>query len=80
MKLNKILVLTMFLVGLSVYAGNDGLWTDMTTVNVQEFRSAMRLYDKEMYSTTKLLYIYSSHVSPQTIVASIYGQTDQKHS
>ena len=56
MKLNKILVLTMFLVGLSAYAGNDGLWTDMTTVNVQEFRSAMRLYDKEMYSRSKVMF------------------------
>ncbi len=56
MKLNKILVLTMFLAGLSAYADNDGLWTDRTTVQVQEFRDAMRLYDKEMYSRSKAMF------------------------
>ena len=55
MKLNKILVLTMFLVGLSAYADNDGLWTDRTTAQVQDFRNAMRLYDKEMYSRSKVM-------------------------
>lgn len=54
-KLNKILVLTMFLVCLSAYADNDGLWTDRTTVQVQDFRDAMRLYDKEMYSRSKVM-------------------------
>ena len=56
MKLNKILVLTMLLVGLAAHAGNDGLWADRTTVQVQEFRDAMRLYDKEMYSRSKLMF------------------------
>ena len=56
MKLNKILVVTMFLVGLSAYAENDGLWTDRTAVQVREFRDAMRLYDKEMYSRSKVMF------------------------
>ena len=56
MKLNKILVLTLFLVGLSAYAGNDGMLTDRTVVQVQDFRNAMRLYDKEMYSRSKVMF------------------------
>ena len=46
----------MFLVGLSAYADNDGLWMDKTTTQVQEFRDAMRLYDKEMYSRSKVMF------------------------
>ena len=56
MNLNKILVLTMLLAGLSAYADNDGLWMDRTTVQVQDFRDALRLYDKEMYSRSKAMF------------------------
>ena len=56
MKLNKILVLMMFLVGLSAYADNDGMLTDRTVVQVQDFRDAMRLYDKEMYSRSRVMF------------------------
>ena len=56
MKLNIILLSTMFLFGLSASAENQGMWADKATVQVQDFRDAIRLYDKQMYSRSKVMF------------------------
>lgn len=56
MNLSKILASALLFFCLSVAADNDGVWTGSPRDRVNEFREAMRLYDKEMYSRSRMMF------------------------
>lgn len=56
MNLNGILASVMLFFSLSVAADNDGVWRGGISGRKDEFREAMRLYDKEMYSRSRMMF------------------------
>ena len=56
MKMNKILASAALFLALSASADNAGMCADGASVRINDFRDAMRLYDKEMYSRSRMMF------------------------
>ena len=56
MNMNRILPFLLLLVSLSALADNDGVRGNRASDRVRDFREAMRLYDKEMYSRSRMMF------------------------
>ena len=56
MKFKMILASAAVLFGLSAAAENDGLLASYPSAGVRDFREALRLYDKEMYSRSRMMF------------------------
>ena len=56
MKLNKILTWILLFFAVSASADNSGLSAMRTLMDREDFRDAMRFYDKEMYSRAAVMF------------------------